>query len=169
MSFFGFLSSSDLRNFALSRRELLGKSLAIGAVLLWPKPQPKSSYPPPEFKMGDLVASDWEPDEEDDDAPDSQPKSSYPPPEFKMGDLVASDWEPDEEDDDAPDSATDFGEVLGMRWLPEAESCFAANTWVYYIWWTHSTWDGTAYPCYDGEQTRGCDLRLVGLEEKCKR
>jgi hypothetical protein len=136
MSFFGFLSSSDLRNFALSRRELLGKSLAIGAVLLWPKPQPKSSYPPPEFKMGDLVASDWE---------------------------------PDEEDDDAPDSATDFGEVLGMRWLPEAESCFAANTWVYYIWWTHSTCDGTCYPCYDGEPTRGCDLRLVGLEEKCKR
>src|SRR4028118_1887517 len=136
MSFFGFLSSSDLRNFALSRRELLGKSLAIGAVLLWPKPQPKSSDPPPEFKMGDLVASDWE---------------------------------PDEEDDDAPDSATDFGEVLGMRWLPEAESCFAANTWVYYIWWTHSTCDGTCYPCYDGEPTRGCDLRLVGLEEKCKR
>jgi len=137
MSFLGRLSDSDSQqNSALSRRELLAKSLAIGAVSLLPKPQPQSSYPPPEFKIGDLVASDWE---------------------------------PDEEDDDAPDFATDFGEVLGMRWLPEAESCFAANTWVYYVWWTHSTCDGTCYPCYDGEPTRGCDLRLVGLEEICKR
>jgi hypothetical protein len=138
MSFLRRLSAdSDLQqNSVLSRRELLGKSLVIGAAVLVPK---------------------------------SQPKSSYPSPEFKIGDLVASDWEPDEEDDDAPDSATDFGEVLGMRWLPEAESCFAANTWVYYVWWTHSTCGGTCYPCYDGEPTQGCDLRLVSLEEKCKR
>lgn len=137
MSFFGFLSArAGSRDSALSRRELLGKSLTIGAVFL---------------------------------LPESQPNSSYPLPEFKIGDLVASDWEPDEEDYDAPEFATDFGEVLGMRWLPEAESCFAANTWVYYVWWTHSTCDGTCYPCYDGEPTRGCDLRLVGLEEKCKR
>jgi hypothetical protein len=129
MSFLGCQSDSDSQNFALSRRELLTKSLAIGAASLLPKKP--------------------------------QRKSSYPVPEFKIGDLVASDWEPDEEDDDAPDSATDFGEVLGMRWLPEAESCFAANTWVYYVWWTHSTCDGTGYPCYDGEPTRGCDLRLV--------
>jgi hypothetical protein len=135
MAFFGFLSSPGSRNFALSRRDLLGKLSAIGAVSLLPKPQPKSSYPSPEFKIGDLVASDWE---------------------------------PDEEDDDVPDSATDFGEVLGMRWLPEAEPCFAANTWVYYVWWTHSTCDGTCYPCYDGEPTRGCDLRLVSAEEICK-
>jgi len=128
MTFSRRLSDSDSQDFALSRRELLTKSLAIGAASLLPQPQFKSSYPPPEFKIGDLVASDWE---------------------------------PDEEDDDAPDSATDFGEVLGMRWLPEAESCFAANTWVYYVWWTHSTCDGTCYPCYDGEPTRGCDLRLV--------
>jgi hypothetical protein len=128
MSFLGRLPNSGSQNSAFSRRELLGKSLAIGAVALLPEPQRKSSYPVPEFKIGDLVASDWE---------------------------------PDEEDDDAPDSATDFGEVLGMRWLPEAESCFAANTWVYYVWWTHSTCDGTCYPCYDGEPTRGCDLRLV--------
>jgi hypothetical protein len=132
MSFFGFLSDSDSQDFALSRRDLLGKSLAIGAVSLLPNPQPKP-----------------------------QPKSSYPPPDFKIGDLVASDWEPDEEDDDAPGSATDFGEVLGMRWLPKTESGFAANTWVYYVWWTHSTCDGTCYPCYDGEPTRGCDLKLV--------
>jgi hypothetical protein len=137
MSFFGFLSvGAESQNFALSRRELLGKSLAIGAAALLPQ---------------------------------SQPKSSYPSSEFKIGDLVAYDWKPDEEDDDAPDSATDFGEVMGMRWLPEAESCFSANTWVYYVWWTHSTCDGICFPCYDGEATRGCDLRLVSSAEKiCK-
>ena len=136
MPFLGRLSDSDSQqNPALSRRELLGKSLVIGAASLLSKSQSKESQ--------------------------SKSSSSYPLPEFKIGDLVASDWEPDEEDDDAPDSATDFGEVLGMRWLPEAESCFAANTWVYYVWWTHSTCDGTCYPCYDGEPTRGCDLRLV--------
>jgi hypothetical protein len=138
MSFFGFLFNAGSQNFGLSRRELLGKSLAIGAVSLLPV---NSQQPTVNSQQST--------------------KSSYSLPEFNIGDLVASDWEPDEEDDDAPDSATDFGEILGMRWLPEAESCFAANTWVYYIWWTHSTCDGTCYPCYDGEPTRGCDLRLV--------
>jgi hypothetical protein len=130
MSFFGFLSSADSQDSALSRRELLGKSLAIGAVSLLPKPQPKSSYPSPEFKIGDLVASDWE---------------------------------PDEEDDDAPDAGTDFGEVLGMRYVlqPESSGWVTANTWLYYVLWTHSTSDASCYPCYDGEPTRGCDLRLV--------
>lgn len=128
MSFLGRLSGTDLQALTFPRRELPGKLLAIGATLLLPKRQPKSAYPSPEFKIGDLIASDWE---------------------------------PDEEDDDAPDSATDFGEVLGMRWLPERENGFEANTWVYYIWWTHSTCGGTCYPCYDGEPTRGCDLRLV--------
>jgi hypothetical protein len=128
MSFLGRLSGTDLQAFTFPRRELLKKLSAISVLSLLSK----------------VVA-----------------KSSYPLPKFKIGDLVASDWEPDEEDDDAPDSATDFGEVLGMRWLPERESGFEANTWVYYIWWTHSTWGGTCYPCYDGEPTRGCDLRLV--------
>jgi hypothetical protein len=146
MPFLGRLSDSDSQqNPALSRRELLGKSLVIGAASLLSKSQSKES----QSKESQSKESQ------------SKSSSSYPLPEFKIGDLVASDWEPDEEDDDAPDSATDFGEVLGMRWLPEAESCFAANTWVYYVWWTHSTCDGTCYPCYDGEPTRGCDLRLV--------
>ena len=136
MSFLGRLSGSDWQNFVFSRRDLLGKSLAIGAASLLPQPQPKSSYSSPEFKIGDLVAYDWKPDEED--------------------------------DDEAPDSATDFGEVLGMRWLPEAESCFSANTWVYYVWWISSTCGGACFPCYDGEATRGCDLRLVSAEEVCK-
>jgi hypothetical protein len=135
MSFFGFLSSADSQDSALSRRELLGKSLVIGAASLLPKPQPKSSYPPPEFNMGDLVAYDWEPD-----------------------------------DDDAPEFATDFGEVMGMRWVPEPDGhCLAANTWVYYINWTHSTCPHTLlYPCYDGEPTYSYDLRLVSAEEICK-
>ena len=131
MSFLGRLSDSDSQqSSALSRRELLGKSLAIGAASLLSKPQPKSSYPSPEFKIGDLVASDWE---------------------------------PDEEDDDASDSGTDFGEVLGMRYVLQPESgCWtAANTWLYYVLWTHSTSDASCYPCYDGEPTRGCDLRLA--------
>jgi hypothetical protein len=132
--------STEPLNFACSRRELPGKLFAITGAFLLPERQSKVPVIQTEVQ-----------------------------PKFKIGDLVASDWEPDEEDDDAPDFATDFGEVLGMRWLPEAESCFAANTWVYYVSWTHSTCDGTCYPCYDGEPTRGCDLRLVGLEEKCKR
>lgn len=134
MSFFGFLSSADSQDFALSRRELLGKSLAIGAASLLPKPQPKSSYPLPEFNMGDLVAYDWEPD-----------------------------------DDEAPEFATDFGEVMGMRWVPEPDGhCFAANTWVYYINWTYSTCPGILLnPCYDGEPTYSSDLRLVSTGEVC--
>jgi hypothetical protein len=135
MSFLGRLSDWQ-QNSALSRRELLAKSLAIGAAALLPEAQFKSSYHPPEFKIGDLVASDWQSD-----------------------------------DDDAPKVATDFGEVLGMRWLPETEKNWApAHTWLYYIYWTHSNYGcESCYPCYDGEPTRGCDLRLVtSAEGICK-
>ncbi|MEG4534670.1 hypothetical protein [Microcoleus sp. D2_18a_D3] len=89
------------------------------------------------------------------------PLNGYPLPKFNIGDLIASDWV-DDEDEDAPDSATDFGEILGMRWLPEVESGLAANTWVYFVRWTHSTIGAySCYPCYDGEPSRECDLRLV--------
>jgi hypothetical protein len=94
--------------------------------------------------------------------PKFQRKLPCPPPEFKLGDLVAYDWEPD--DDDAPDSVTDFGEVLGMRWVPKPDGqCLTAvNTWVYYIRWTHSSWsDILLSPFYDGEPTYSSDLRLV--------
>jgi hypothetical protein len=85
-----------------------------------------------------------------------------------MGDLVAYDWEPD--DDDAPEFATDFGEVLGMRWVPKPDGqCLAAKTWVYFVRWTHSTCPGILpSPCYDGEPTYSSDLRLVSAEEICK-
>jgi hypothetical protein len=119
---------SDSQNFACSRRDLLGKVSAIGAASLLPEPQFKSSYPLPEFNIGDLVAYDWEPD-----------------------------------DDDAPEFTTDFGEVLGMRWVPEPDGhCLAANTWVYFVRWTHSTCpDILLKPCYDGEPTYSSDLRLI--------
>lgn len=86
---------------------------------------------------------------------------SYPSPVFNIGDLIASDWVNDD-DEEAPDSATDFGEILGMRRVLEAESGFSANTWVYFVRWTHSTIGAYSfYPCYDGEPSRECDLRLV--------
>jgi|SRR4028118_2062160 hypothetical protein len=145
MSFFGFLSNAGSQNFALSRRELLGKSLAIGAVSLLPIHSQQSTL-----------------------NSQQSTKPSYPLPEFKMGDLVAYDWEPD--DDDAPEFATDFGEVLGMRWVPEPDGqCLAVNTWVYYIRWTHSSCPNlTPEPCYDGEPTYASDLRLVSAGEICK-
>ena len=139
MPFLNRKSSTDSQNSAFPRRELPGKLLAIGSLLLLPKPQ---SQP--------------------------QPQSSYPSPKFHIGDLVAYDWEPDEEDDDIPDSATDFGEILGLRFVLEADSSqVAANTWLYYVLWTHGTYEG-CYPCYDGEPTRGCDLRLVSQSEGVK-
>ena len=85
-------------------------------------------------------------------------------PKFKIGDLVAEDWL-DEDDVEA----TEFGQVLGMRYLSEAQSCFPANSWVYYINWTHSTTRlDFCYPNYDGEGSRESDLRLVSAEEVCK-
>jgi hypothetical protein len=127
MPFFWSLSYSDLQNFTCSCLELLGKVSAIGAASVLPELRLQPLYPLPKFKIGDLIASDWELD-----------------------------------DDEAPEFATDFGEILGMRWLPEAESGLAANTWVYFVRWTHSTCGAySCYPCYDGEPSRECDLRLV--------
>jgi hypothetical protein len=78
-------------------------------------------------------------------------------PKFKIGDLIASDWV-----DEFDKNVVDFGEVLGSRYLPKSHSAFAADTWVYYINWTHSTCGpDSCYPCYDGEPSRECDLRLV--------
>lgn len=93
--------------------------------------------------------------------PKSQSRALYPLPQFKIGDLVAQDWEPD--DDDAPEFATDFGEILGMRWIPEPDGyCSVANTWVYYIRWTHSSCPGVLLEPYcDGEPTEADQLRLV--------
>jgi hypothetical protein len=78
-------------------------------------------------------------------------------PKFKIGDLVAEDWL-----DEYDVVATDFGQILGMAYFQEAQSCFPANSWVYYVNWTHSTSDADfAYPTYDQEPSRESDLRLV--------
>lgn len=89
------------------------------------------------------------------------PSSKFPKPKFAIGDLIASDWEGDE-DEDAPQSATDYGEVVGLCYLPEDGSYYPRHTWVYYIYWTHSTSSACfCYPCFDGEMTEGSALRLV--------
>ncbi|CAA9355281.1 hypothetical protein AVDCRST_MAG94-3032 [uncultured Leptolyngbya sp.] len=93
--------------------------------------------------------------------PERQPKVLVTPTEtqakFKIGDLVAEDWV--NEDDEVD---TEFGQVLGVAYFKEAQSCFEANTWVYYINWTHSTSGAEfAYPSYDQEPSRESDLRLV--------
>jgi hypothetical protein len=79
-------------------------------------------------------------------------------PKFKIGDLVAEDWF--DEDDQIK---TEFGQVLGMSYFKEAQkNYFEANSWVYYVNWTHGTSDADfAYPTYDQEPTRESDLRLV--------
>jgi hypothetical protein len=63
-------------------------------------------------------------------------------PKFKIGDLVAEDWL-----DEYDEVATDFGQVLGMAYFEKAQSCFEADSWVYYVSWTSSTSDADfAYP-----------------------
>lgn len=87
--------------------------------------------------------------------------NGYPSPKFHIGDSIASDWV-DDDDEDAPDFATDFGEILGLRWVSERESGLPPNSWVYFVRWSHSTIGAyDCYPCYDGEPSRECDLRLV--------
>ena len=126
------LSQPDLQNVKFPRRELPGKLLAIGLALLLPERQSKISV-----------------------------NQTGVQPKFKVGDLVSSYWE-DEEDPDAPDNATDFGEILGMRWVSDPEPGLGSNAWVYFVRWTHSTIGlYSCFPCYDGEPTRECDLTLV--------
>jgi hypothetical protein len=150
MAFLGDQSSADLANFKFSRRELPGKFFAIGVALLLPKPQREVSATPTEVQ------------------PKPQPEVLAIPtevqPKFKIGDLVAEDWV---NDDDKAE--TEFGQVLGMAYFKKAQSCFEANTWVYYVNWTHSTSDADfAYPTYDQEASRESELRLVSQSEEVK-
>jgi hypothetical protein len=78
-------------------------------------------------------------------------------PKFKIGDLVAEDWF-----DENDEIATEFGQVLGMAYFQKAQSCFEADTWVYYVNWTGSTSGADfSYPTYDQEPSRESDLRFV--------
>jgi hypothetical protein len=121
--------STERQKFACSRRELPGKLFAIAGALLLPERQSKISVSQTEVQ-----------------------------PKFKVGDLIASDWV-DEFDQDS----TDFGEIMGMRWVAQPDSFSSSpKTWVYFVRWTRTTNGAdSAYPCYDGEPTRECDLRLV--------
>lgn len=86
----------------------------------------------------------------------SAPKK-YPLPQFAIGDSVAQDWE-----GEFGEKNVEYGEILGLRWVPEAYSCYPANTWLYFINWTHSTYvSDFCYPCYDGEPTAASELRLI--------
>jgi hypothetical protein len=125
MTLFWCLSRSDSQNVACSRRELLGNFAAIGAALSLPVSKLESTYPEPEFKIGDLVAEDW----------------------F----------------DEFDKSATDFGEIRGLSYIPDNSSGYPANTWVYYVYWTRTTCGcDSSYPCYiDTEPVTGDRLRLV--------
>jgi len=143
MSFLGRPSDTDVVNFKFSRRDLLGKLSVIGAVLLLPKPQPEVPVTSIEVQ------------------PKPQSEPSVTPtelqPKFKIGDLIAQDWVGEFGEDFA-----DFGEILGARFLPAGNSCYPASIWLYYVRWTHSNCGlDSLYPCYDGEPTRECDLRLV--------
>lgn len=150
MSFSGRLSSADLQNLVFPRRELLQKVVAIASLLLLPRTQPKS---PSESTP---VGSPPQPTSVEPQPQPSVPKS-YPLPEFAIGDSVAQDWE-----GEFGEKNVEYGEILGLRWSPEAYSCYPANTWLYFINWTHSTCGSDfCYPCYDGEPTMASELRLV--------
>ena len=112
----------------ISRRDLPGKLLALGAALLLPERQRESLLIPTEVQ-----------------------------PKFKIGDFVAEDWVNDDDE-----TETEFGQVLGMAYFKKAQSCFEADTWIYYVNWTHSTSGADfSYPTYDQEPSRESDLRLV--------
>jgi len=48
-------------------------------------------------------------------------------PKFSLGDKVALDWS-----DDRGEHFADFGEIVGLCYLPPE------NTWIYYVNWTHT-------------------------------
>jgi hypothetical protein len=150
MAFLGDQSSVDLANFKFSRRELPGKLFAIGAGLLLLKPQPEVPVTPTKVqpKPPEVPVTP---------KPEVPITSTELQPKFKIGDLIAQDWV-----GEFGENFADFGEILGARFLPVGNSCYPASIWLYYVRWTHSTCNlDSLYPCYDGEATRECDLRLV--------
>ena len=78
-------------------------------------------------------------------------------PKFSLGDKVATDWS-----DDWGGHYLDFGEVVGLCYLPPE------NTWIYYVNWTHTNCtdenirNPTHYPIFfEGESEITDRLRLV--------
>lgn len=152
MSFLRCQPATGMANFKFSRRELSGKLFVIAGALLLPKPQPEALVTPAEVQS----------------KPQPEALALVTPtevqPKFKIGDLVAEDWVNDDDEVN-----TEFGQVLGMAYFKKAQSCFEANSWVYYVNWTSSTSEADfAYPTYDQEPSRESDLRLLSAEEICK-
>ena len=129
--------------FTFARRDFLQKAASVALPFIFLRPQPAAASPSPQ------------------PAAVSPSPNKRPLPEFKIGDLVAQDWEEDDEDEDAPQFSTDFGEVVGLCYVPEEGSYYPPHVWIYYIHWTRSTSDCCSYPCFDGEPTVGSELRLV--------
>jgi hypothetical protein len=78
-------------------------------------------------------------------------------PKFSLGDKVATDWS-----DDWGGHYLDFGEVVGLCYLPPE------NTWIYYVNWTHTDctdeniYNPNHYPIFfEGESEITDRLRLV--------
>lgn len=149
MTFTGRLSSAGSQTFASSRRSVLGKLFATAVATAAAKRSAQLPLPLP-FPLP-LVKNQL------------PLPGSYPLPEFAIGDLVASDWL-----DEFDEEATDFGEVVGLCYLPECKSsfrdrnCLSTNRWAYYIYWMHSTCGcDSSYPCFDGEPVSVEELRRV--------
>ena len=75
-------------------------------------------------------------------------------PKFSLGDKVAAEWS-----DDWGGHYLDFGEVVGLCYLPPE------NTWIYYVNWTHDNCTDADiqkfYPVFDEESEITDRLRLV--------
>jgi hypothetical protein len=76
-------------------------------------------------------------------------------PQFSLGDKVATDW-----NDDWGGHFADFGEIVGLCYLPPE------NTWIYYVNWTHTSCTdpniGKGYPIFfEGESEITDRLRFV--------
>ena len=80
--------------------------------------------------------------------------SALPRPQFAIGDRVAEDWESDDARG-VHHAGTDFGEIVGVRWMPDDRD------WGYFVHWLSST-DET-YDCehYEAEPINESNLRLV--------
>ncbi|MEG3960131.1 hypothetical protein [Microcoleus sp. herbarium2] len=95
--------------------------------------------------------------------------NGYPLPVFAIGDLIAMDWADDDEEDNLG-AGTEFGEIVGMRWIGKDKQYLAtnplpANSWVYFVCWTGNTdGDSYCYPCYDEDPYPACELRCFSHE-----
>jgi hypothetical protein len=85
------------------------------------------------------------------------PLKGRPLPEFNIGDLVATHWTGEFDED-----FIDFGEIVGMCYLPVESQYYPYHVWVYYVYWTHSTCgDDWGYPNFCQDPVEATELRSV--------